>query len=203
MDLGLNDATVVVSGGTKGMGRAAAECFAGEGARVAVLARTRPAMEDTVNAMWAAGSTDAIGIETDLTLASSVRASFDEVADRWGRLNVLVNAAGPVEVGIGGFDDLDDDEWMDTFDIGTLERGAVHPGRSPDAPTSRPDERRMGPHRERVGAFDQTPVARHRRLHRVESGADEPEQEPVAVARTRRHPGEHGVARLVQLPGHA
>ena len=120
MDLGLNDATVVVSGGTKGMGRAAAECFAGEGARVAVLARTRPAMEDTVNAMWAAGSTDAIGIETDLTLASSVRASFDEVADRWGRLNVLVNAAGPVEVGIGGFDDLDDDEWMDTFDIGTL-----------------------------------------------------------------------------------
>jgi 3-oxoacyl-[acyl-carrier protein] reductase len=120
MDLGLNDATVVVSGGTKGMGRAAAECFAGEGARVAVLARTRPAMEDTVNAMWAAGSTDAIGIETDLTLASSVRASFDEVADRWGRLNVLVNAAGPVEVGIGGFDDLEDDEWMDTFDIGTL-----------------------------------------------------------------------------------
>ena len=40
MDLGLNDATVVVSGGTKGMGRAAAECFAAEGARVAVLGRT-------------------------------------------------------------------------------------------------------------------------------------------------------------------
>ena len=120
MDLGLNDAAVVVSGGTKGMGRAAAECFATEGARVAVLGRTRPAMEDTVNAMWAAGSTDAIGIETDLTDPGSVTATFAELADRWGRLNVLVNAAGPVDVGIGPFEAIDDDEWGDTFDIGTM-----------------------------------------------------------------------------------
>jgi NAD(P)-dependent dehydrogenase (short-subunit alcohol dehydrogenase family) len=40
MDLGLSDATAVVSGGSKGMGRAVAECLAREGARVAVLART-------------------------------------------------------------------------------------------------------------------------------------------------------------------
>ena len=42
MDLGLAGAAVVVQGGTKGMGRAAAECFAADGARVAVLARPRP-----------------------------------------------------------------------------------------------------------------------------------------------------------------
>ena len=40
MDLGLADAAVVVAGGTSGMGRAAADCFAADGARVAVLART-------------------------------------------------------------------------------------------------------------------------------------------------------------------
>ncbi|HEY7136366.1 MAG TPA: SDR family NAD(P)-dependent oxidoreductase, partial [Acidimicrobiia bacterium] len=40
MDLGLAGATAVVQGGTQGMGRAAAECFAEDGARVAVLART-------------------------------------------------------------------------------------------------------------------------------------------------------------------
>lgn len=40
MDLGLHEATVVVAGGTSGMGRAAAECFAADGARVAVLARS-------------------------------------------------------------------------------------------------------------------------------------------------------------------
>src|ERR1700735_4955760 len=37
-----------------------------------------------------------------------------------GGLNVLVNAAGPVDVGIGPFEDVDDDEWGATFDIGTL-----------------------------------------------------------------------------------
>jgi NAD(P)-dependent dehydrogenase (short-subunit alcohol dehydrogenase family) len=41
MDLGLDGATAVVQGGTQGMGRAAAESLAKEGARVAVLARTR------------------------------------------------------------------------------------------------------------------------------------------------------------------
>ena len=41
MDLGLAGATAVVNGGSKGMGRAAAECLASEGARVAVLARTK------------------------------------------------------------------------------------------------------------------------------------------------------------------
>ena len=37
-----------------------------------------------------------------------------------GELNALVNAAGPVDVGIKEFEDLDDDEWLATFDIGTL-----------------------------------------------------------------------------------
>ena len=39
MDLGIADATAVVTGGSKGMGRAVAEVLAGEGARVAVMAR--------------------------------------------------------------------------------------------------------------------------------------------------------------------
>jgi 3-oxoacyl-[acyl-carrier protein] reductase len=120
MDLGLRDAAVVVSGGSKGMGRAAAECLAAEGAKVAVLARTPAALDATVDAMRAAGSPDAVGIATDLTSATDVRAAFAQVGERWGSLNVLVNAAGPVDVGIASFEDLDDDEWMATFDIGTM-----------------------------------------------------------------------------------
>jgi NAD(P)-dependent dehydrogenase (short-subunit alcohol dehydrogenase family) len=45
MDLGLAGATVVVNGGSKGMGRAAAESIAAEGARVAVLARGKEALD--------------------------------------------------------------------------------------------------------------------------------------------------------------
>jgi 3-oxoacyl-[acyl-carrier protein] reductase len=120
MDLGLTGAACVVNGGSKGMGRAAAECLAGEGARVAVLARTRQPLDATVEALRAKGAADAVGIPTDLTETGSVDAAFAAVAERWGELNVLINAAGPVDVGIGDIEKLDDDEWHATFDIGTL-----------------------------------------------------------------------------------
>lgn len=120
MDLGLADARCVVAGGSKGMGRAAAECLAGDGARVAVLARTPQALEATVAALRERGAADAVGIPTDLTSGDDVDRAFAALGDRWGSLNVLVNAAGPVEVGIGGFEGVDDAEWHATFDIGTV-----------------------------------------------------------------------------------
>lgn len=120
MDLGLSGARAVVGGGSKGMGRAASECLAAEGAKVAVLARGREALDETVAALTKMGSPDAIGIATDLTDDSQVHRAFEELGDRWGSLNVLVNAAGPTEVGIKRFEALDDAEWFATFDIGTL-----------------------------------------------------------------------------------
>ena len=61
MDLGLAGAAVVVAGGTTGMGRAAADCFAADGARVAVLARSRADLDATAAALAELGSPDAIG----------------------------------------------------------------------------------------------------------------------------------------------
>lgn len=120
MDLGLGGANAVVTGGTKGMGRAAAECIAADGARVAVLGRGRDALDDTVDALRDAGAIDVLALQADLRVRAEVEAAFAEVGERWGELNVLVNAAGPVDVGIGRFDDLDDDEWLATFDIGAV-----------------------------------------------------------------------------------
>jgi NAD(P)-dependent dehydrogenase (short-subunit alcohol dehydrogenase family) len=120
MDLGLGNATVVISGGSKGMGRAAAETFAAEGARVAVLGRGVDAIDDTLQRARELGAADVLALPADLTKADEVRGAFDRVAERWGVLNVLVNAAGPVEVGIGPFEGVGDDEWLATFDIGTL-----------------------------------------------------------------------------------
>jgi 3-oxoacyl-[acyl-carrier protein] reductase len=120
VDLGLAGAAVCVQGGTKGMGRAAAERFAADGARVVVLARGVDAMDETVAALQGAGSPEAFGISMDLTDAGAVSGAFAEIGERWGELNVLVNAAGPVDVGIGDFEDVDDDEWIATLDIGLL-----------------------------------------------------------------------------------
>jgi NAD(P)-dependent dehydrogenase (short-subunit alcohol dehydrogenase family) len=120
VDLGFAGARAVVSGGSKGMGRAAAEAIAAEGAAVAVLARGREALDATVARLVELGSPDAVGIPTDLTDAASVDAAFAALAARWGSVNALVNAAGPVDVGLAPIEQLDDAEWVATFDIGTL-----------------------------------------------------------------------------------
>jgi NAD(P)-dependent dehydrogenase (short-subunit alcohol dehydrogenase family) len=120
MDLGLKDAAVVVNGGSAGMGRAAALSFAAEGARVAVLARDRTRLAETVDQLNVAGSPDAVAVATDLKDATSVRDAFAELSDRWSHINVLVNAAGPVEVGVGRFADVADEEWIATMHIGLL-----------------------------------------------------------------------------------
>ena len=92
------------------MGRAAAEAFACEHAHVAVLARGPVAVEETVSALRRCGSPDAVGLVADLTDGASLDRAFDVLRSRWTGLEVLVNAAGPVSVGVGSFDDIDDDE---------------------------------------------------------------------------------------------
>jgi 3-oxoacyl-[acyl-carrier protein] reductase len=118
VDLGLEGAAVFVQGGSRGMGRAAAECFAADGARVAVMARTQADLDDAVASLRDAGAADAVGIRGDIREDHEVHAAFDQVRERWGHLNVLVNMAGPDVV--GGIEDLDDDQWRAAFDMGTL-----------------------------------------------------------------------------------
>jgi 3-oxoacyl-[acyl-carrier protein] reductase len=120
MDLGFRGSTVLVNGGSAGMGRAAALAFAAEGAAVAVLARDGERLADTIRHLRAAGSPEPVALQADLTDAEQVRVAFDGLARRWPQLNVLVNSAGPVDVGIGGFEALSDAEWSATMDIGLL-----------------------------------------------------------------------------------
>lgn len=119
MDLGLAGAAVCIQGGTKGMGRAAAECFAGDGARVVVLARGREGIDETVDALRAAGSPDAWGLQVDLVRPDAIDAAFAEIGRRWEALNTLVNAAGP-GASRATFEAIDDDEWRAAFEIGAL-----------------------------------------------------------------------------------
>jgi 3-oxoacyl-[acyl-carrier protein] reductase len=118
MDLGLRGAVAVVSGGTGGMGRAAAECFAVDGGRVAVFGRTPSRLEETVERLRALGSPDALGLRVDVRSTAEVDAAFAEVGARWGEINALVNTVGPDQV--GGIEQLSDETWMAAFDAGAL-----------------------------------------------------------------------------------
>ncbi|GIW42661.1 MAG: short-chain dehydrogenase [Candidatus Binatia bacterium] len=118
MDLGLRNATAVVTGGSSGMGRAAAECFAEDGARVAVFGRTRARLDETVEALRRLGSPDAVGVVVDVCRTEEVERAFEEIGRRWGSLNILVNAVGPSEQ--GGIEELTDEDWYRAFDQGVL-----------------------------------------------------------------------------------
>jgi 3-oxoacyl-[acyl-carrier protein] reductase len=120
MDLGLSDAAVLVCGGSTGMGRAAADCFAAEGARVAVIARSRGDLDSTVEQLLALGAHDALGLEADLTDSASIEKAVAEVDRRWGSLNALVNAAGPFSSGIKDLENYSDEEWGEIYNGVTL-----------------------------------------------------------------------------------
>jgi 3-oxoacyl-[acyl-carrier protein] reductase len=118
VDLGFTDATVVIAGGTRGIGLATAVCLAQHGARVAVIGRDQDRATTTAKTLTAAGSPEVLALAADLGSSPEVEAVFETVATRWGALNVLVNAAGPV--GAGRFDDLGDAAWTTAFDSGVI-----------------------------------------------------------------------------------
>ena len=123
MDLGLADATAVVVGGGRGMGLAAAHCFADDGARVALIGRTRAVLDSAAAQLRQRGSPEAFGVVADTADEAQVHAAFAELGERWnGQLNILVNAVGPTVRGT--FDELTDADWRQAIDEGAM--GMVH-----------------------------------------------------------------------------
>jgi 3-oxoacyl-[acyl-carrier protein] reductase len=118
MDLGLAGATAVVTGGSSGMGRAAAECLAEDGARIAVVARRRGELDETVEALRKLGSPDGLGLSVDVADAAAVESAFAEIGARWGALNILINTVGPADTGT--IDTLADSAWQRSLELGLM-----------------------------------------------------------------------------------
>lgn len=83
----------VITGATGGIGQAAAQLFAEEGAKVAVTGRNRMKGEAVAASINARGGT-ALYLEMDVTRDDDVEACLGTVARTWGRLDVLYNNAG-------------------------------------------------------------------------------------------------------------
>jgi 3-oxoacyl-[acyl-carrier protein] reductase len=114
--------SVVVSGGSRGIGLAVARRFAEQGSRVAVLGRSAEALTRARDELHMVGAGDVLALVADATDERSVATAFGTVGDAWSEINVLVNAVGPS--GVGHFDDIDDGVWRMAFEEGVM--SAVH-----------------------------------------------------------------------------
>lgn len=83
----------VITGGTKGIGRAIAEEFLALGAEVLIVARHQPKL-DALLAEWKAQNLPATGIAADMSRAAEREKVGAEVEKRWGKLDILVNNVG-------------------------------------------------------------------------------------------------------------
>ncbi len=112
----------IVTGGSRGIGLAIAKALGAEGAKVAVASRTAKEVESATAELQKAGVT-AMGRATDVVKWGDVDALVKAVAGAWGRVDVLVNAAGVVG-DIGPVDEADLAAWKLAYEVNVF--GLMH-----------------------------------------------------------------------------
>lgn len=91
----LKDKVAIVTGGTRGIGYTIVKEFLKNGAKVALAGSRKETVDDALAKLAKEGFTDNVmGISPSLTDAEAVKAAFDSVVERFGRLDVLCNNAG-------------------------------------------------------------------------------------------------------------
>lgn len=89
----LHEKVILITGGSSGIGRAAALRLAGHGARVAVAARNKEALDEVVASAKALGA-HALAVAADVTQPEQCRQAVEATVGRFGRLDVLICSAG-------------------------------------------------------------------------------------------------------------
>lgn len=106
----LTGKTALVTGGTKGIGKAIADRLAQSGAKVIVTARNRPDEEDLQHHF----------IATDLTKSDQVAIFINEVNEKFGGIDILVNNIGGLTTPGGGYETLTDEHWNNELQFNLL-----------------------------------------------------------------------------------
>lgn len=124
MDLGLSDRVFVLTGASKGLGFATAQCLVADGAKVVISSRDAGRVDEAVAALG--GPAHAIGIAADLADPESPRWLVDTAVERFGHLDgALISVGGPPGGTAAG---VSDEQWRAAFE--TVFLGTVRTART-------------------------------------------------------------------------
>src|SRR5271168_3166346 len=111
--MSLRNRVAVVTGGTRGIGRGIALGLAHEGARIALVYRANKAAAQMALRQLQAVGADCVAVETDITEPARAEQLVKTVADRYGRIDILVNNVGEFRWGTLAESSLED--WQNIF----------------------------------------------------------------------------------------
>lgn len=105
----------IITGGSRGLGKAIALGYAREGAKVVVTSRHGAELAPAIAEMAALGA-EALAVEADVSRPDQVQAMVDQTLDRFGQIDVLVNNAG-IHVGVIPSEELTLQDWQRVMDV--------------------------------------------------------------------------------------
>ena len=115
MDLGLRGKVALVTGGSKGIGKAVTRGLGAEGAKVAICARERGALEKAAAELAAETGTQVFPVAGDLTKPADVQNIVDTTVAHFGRIDILINNAGAAPGGL--LLDLSEEDWQKALQL--------------------------------------------------------------------------------------
>ena len=118
MELGIRGKTALVTGSSRGIGRAVALGLAAEGARVAICARDSGVLDDAAGEIRRRGGAEVVTVAADLSRLDEVDRVVEAVLGRFGGIDILVNNAGAIRG--GDFLKTPDEQWIGDWNLKLL-----------------------------------------------------------------------------------
>ncbi len=122
MDTGLRGRSAVISGGSRGIGRAIGSALAREGVNVALLARSESELQAAAAAIAAQSGVTAVAVPTDINDTASVRRAVEHLRTQpaFRSVSILVNNAAPPITGTERQIEWSDEKWRAALEVKTL-----------------------------------------------------------------------------------